>query len=92
MDTIYSITRRPDGFWETKNIKSKKVSGSYPTKVAAVTDAQKIVSKGATVIVHGIDGKVRQVLGAKDAVKRAPVKRRLTSKEINIAIASILDA
>ena len=91
MERLYSIVKRKDGLWETKNIKTKKVSGPYTTKVVAVNEAQKIIRQGVTVIVHGTNGKVQKVLGVRELAKKAPVKRRLTNKEVNRAIASVLD-
>jgi len=90
MDTIYSITRRPDGLWETKNRRTKKVSGTYPNKYSSLAAAQKMVSQGATVIVHASDGSIQQILGVKQFVKKAPVKRRMTTREVRKAIASVL--
>jgi hypothetical protein len=92
MATIYSIDKSADGLWKTIDIKTKKVTGSYQTKVAAVNEAQQLASQGVTVIVHGVDGSIQQVLGVKETIKKAPVKRRMTNKEVNKAIASVLNS
>jgi hypothetical protein len=92
MDTIYSISKRQDGSWEMQNVRTKKGSGSYPNKLTALAAARELVGQGATVVVHAADGSIQQVLGVKEVIKKAPVKRRMSNKEVNKAIASVLNS
>jgi hypothetical protein len=90
-DLIYSLAKGADGLWETTNMRTKKVEGAYSRKSEAVAGAMGIVKKGATVVIHTGNGEVQQVLGVRDTVRKAPVKRRMSNKSVNIAIAKVLE-
>lgn len=91
MASIYSISKDSDGQWKKKNTVTKVVTGSYPNKNAAIIEGRNIAKSGATVIIHANDGSIQQILGTSDVVKKAPVKRRLTNKTVDMAIAKALE-
>jgi len=91
MTSIYSIAKDTDGQWKKKNVVTKVVSGSYPDKQTALVEGRSIAKKGATVVIHATNGSIQQVLGSRDVVKKAPVKRRLTNKSVDLAIARALE-
>jgi hypothetical protein len=88
---IYSLAKSADGLWETRNMRTKKVEGAYSRKSEAVAEAMGIVKKGATVVIHAVNGDVQEVVGVRDTVRKAPVKRRMSNKSVNIAIAKVLE-
>lgn len=88
---IYSLAKGNDGLWKTTNLRTKKVEGAYSRKSDAVVHAMVMVKRGAPVVVHAENGDVQQVLGVRDIIRKAPVKRRMSNKTVNIAIATLLE-
>jgi len=58
--TNQHIVRRPDGNWAVKGEGNKRASSLQPTQERAIRDATRIARrKGAEVVIHGRDGKIR---------------------------------
>lgn len=92
MKDALTVYRDMDGTWRTKNVRAKTASSKvYSNKSEAVFDARKIAKDGITVIIHGEKGDVEEVIGGDTLIKEAPVKRRMNNRDVNIAIAKLLE-
>lgn len=84
-----------DGSWLKKSVGSNTGATVYRNKGEAVLEARKIARDGAMVIIYGVNGEIKDVLGAGDSddlsIKVAPVKHRMRNRDVNIAIAKALD-
>lgn len=89
-----SYIRDSNNGWIARSAKPNAATAAYRTKTEALHAVRKIAGQGATVIVHGADGQIQQVLGVgerdKTPIKPAPVKHNRSNRDVNIAIAKVL--
>ncbi|MBV5272123.1 MAG: DUF2188 domain-containing protein [Lamprocystis purpurea] len=95
MNSTFSVTKDGDGTWVTRDTDSGRTTKAYLNKSEAMVAARAIAKSGGKVIIHGVQGDVQDVIGVKDAsqagIRKAPVRRRLSSRDVNIAIAKVLE-
>lgn len=93
--TFAIVYRDNNGNWLTNSADASSDTKTYRNKNEAVLEARKIAKRGSTVIIHGVDGKVKEVLGVRERekahIKEAPVKHRMSNRDVNIAIATVLE-
>ena len=93
--TFSIVYRDSNGHWLTKGTDATSDIKTYRNKSEAVLEARKIARRGSTVIIHGVDGKVKEVIGVREHekahIKEAPVKHRMSNHDVNIAIAKVLE-
>ena len=60
--TSYHVIARSNGEWSVKRTGATRVSKTFPTKDAAITNAKRLVvsSGGGEVIIHTKDGRVSE--------------------------------
>ncbi|KUK77386.1 MAG: Uncharacterized protein XD93_0365 [candidate division WS6 bacterium 34_10] len=74
--TNYHITKREDGNWQYKREGAQKASGIVSTQNEAERLAKELLGKGTggEVVIHGVDGKIRDKDTVKPAVDPNPPK------------------
>lgn len=91
MKNALTIYRDNKGTWRTKSVDTKSKSKIYNNKNEAVSEARKIASRGVTVIIQGEAGEVEEIFGGGNLVKGAPVRHRMNNRDIDIAIAKVME-
>ena len=93
MKNTFATVSKSENDWQVKG--TDAIVRTYRTKNEALQEARKLAKSGIVVFVHDKSGEIKDVLGVNGPktppILRSPVKHRLKSRQINIAIAKIIE-